>query len=68
MDRKARAIINRRNALKSTGPRTEAGKNASKYNALDHGLCSRRPIDIEGISDRAAYDAVKAMYENDYAP
>ncbi|MEO8027340.1 MAG: hypothetical protein ABI823_12745, partial [Bryobacteraceae bacterium] len=30
--------------------------------------CSRRPIDIEGISDRAAYDAVKATYENEYAP
>jgi hypothetical protein len=29
---------NRRNALKSTGPRTEAGKQVSRRNALRHGL------------------------------
>ncbi|MFN7647571.1 MAG: hypothetical protein ACK58M_19980 [Acidobacteriota bacterium] len=32
--------INRRNARKSTGPRTEAGKAASSKNRLAHGLCS----------------------------
>jgi hypothetical protein len=31
---------NRRNALKSTGPRTEAGKRISSKNALMHGLCA----------------------------
>jgi hypothetical protein len=29
---------NRRNALKSTGPRTATGKAVSRFNALDHGL------------------------------
>ena len=28
---------NRRNSRKSTGPKTEEGKNRSKFNALDHG-------------------------------
>ena len=33
---------NRRNALRSTGPRTAAGKLASSQNALRHGLTARR--------------------------
>jgi hypothetical protein len=37
-DKKAEA--NRRNALKSTGPRTPEGKNAVRLNALRHGLLS----------------------------
>ena len=34
-DKKAEA--KRRNALKSTGPRTQQGKNAIRLNALNHG-------------------------------
>ena len=34
----ARIIANRANALKSTGPRTEAGKLQSRRNSLQHGL------------------------------
>ena len=34
---------NRRNAQKSTGPKTEAGKKQSSANAYRHGLTSRRP-------------------------
>ena len=34
----ARREANRRNALRSTGPRTEAGKDRSRRNALTHGL------------------------------
>ena len=32
---------NRRNAQKSTGPKTEEGKNKVRFNALQHGLCRR---------------------------
>ncbi len=36
-----RAAINRRNAQKSTGPRTPEGKNRSKFNALKHGMTAQ---------------------------
>jgi hypothetical protein len=35
---------NRRNALKSTGPRTPEGKNAVRLNALQHGLLSQEVL------------------------
>jgi hypothetical protein len=35
---------NRRNAQKSTGPKTEVGKKQSSANAYRHGLTSRRPV------------------------
>src|SRR5690242_11435442 len=41
-DRKVAA--NRRNAQKSTGPRTPSGKTIASMNALKHGLCSRKPL------------------------
>jgi hypothetical protein len=36
----ARLAANQANALKSTGPKTEAGRTASKMNALKHGIFS----------------------------
>jgi hypothetical protein len=36
MATEAQIETNRRNSQKSTGPRSEAGKNRSKFNALDH--------------------------------
>jgi len=35
---------NRRNAASSTGPKTQAGKDASRLNALKHGLGAESPI------------------------
>ena len=40
----AQITANRRNALKSTGPRTAAGKAASSQNALRHGLAARAAV------------------------
>ena len=37
-----RMAANRRNAQRSTGPRTAAGKKRASRNALKHGLCSTR--------------------------
>src|SRR3954453_21967737 len=36
-----RARINRNNARKSTGPRTDAGKKSASLNSCKHGLCAR---------------------------
>jgi hypothetical protein len=36
--------VNRRNAMRSTGPRTEAGRAIAARNALKHGLTAERVI------------------------
>jgi hypothetical protein len=46
---------NRRNAQKSTGPRTAAGKNQSRLNAFRHGLTGQ--LDIMPDDVREAHDA-----------
>lgn len=40
----ARREVNRRNALRSTGPKTEPGKEVSKFNAVRHGLRSLQAV------------------------
>lgn len=40
----ARREANRRNARKSTGPKTEAGKYRSSMNGLKHGIRAERPV------------------------
>src|SRR5215469_7193559 len=40
----AQIEANRRNAQRSTGPRTEAGRAVSRQNALKHGLSARKLI------------------------
>jgi hypothetical protein len=51
-----RTLINRANALRSTGPRTQHGKLASSRNSLKHGLASGQLI-VPG-EDRAAFEAL----------
>jgi hypothetical protein len=44
MTSKRKIKANRRNALNSTGPRSELGKRISSKNALTHGLCAKGPV------------------------
>src|SRR3954447_5766937 len=52
------AEANSRNALRSTGPRTEDGKRQSRRNALRHGLCAETVIEIlEDVDDYQQFEA-----------
>jgi hypothetical protein len=55
---------NRRNALKSTGPRTETGKQASRCNAVRHGLTAETVI--TALEDAEDYKAFEATIIADY--
>src|SRR5260370_22723983 len=55
---------NRRNALRSTGPRTEAGKQASRRNAVRHGLTAETVI--SALEDADNYQAFEAAITADY--
>jgi hypothetical protein len=49
---------NRRNALNSTGPRTEAGKQQSRRNAVRHGLTAETVIGrLEDAEDYRQFEA-----------
>jgi hypothetical protein len=56
---------NRRNAMKSTGPRTAEGKLRSRRNGLRHGLAAEVLVPQE---DRAAYDATIARWDREAGP
>lgn len=55
---------NRRNALKSTGPKTEAGKQASRCNAVRHGLTAETVIGV--LEDAEDYKAFEVAVTADY--
>jgi hypothetical protein len=55
---------NRRNALKSTGPRTEAGKQTSRRNAVRHGLTAETVVGA--LEDAEDYQAFEATITADY--
>src|SRR6516165_9316861 len=49
---------NRRNALRSTGPRTEAGELQSRRNAVRHGLMAETVVgSLEDAEDYSAFEA-----------
>jgi hypothetical protein len=49
---------NRRNATRSTGPNTEAGKHRSRRNAVRHGLCAETVVEtVEDIDDYRGFEA-----------
>ena len=55
---------NRRNASKSTGPTTEAGKQRSRCNAVRHGLTAETVIGA--LEDAGDYKAFEAAIIADY--
>jgi hypothetical protein len=55
---------NRRNALKSTGPKTDAGKQTSRCNAVRHGLTAETVIGA--LEDAEDYRAFEAAIAADY--
>jgi hypothetical protein len=66
MTTQAQIAANRRNARKSTGPVTEAGKAAASQNALRHGLTARQ---IASADERSAdFAAFAAALRRDLAP
>lgn len=59
---------NKKNAERSTGPKTERGKNNSRFNALTHGLFSQQLV-IQGIGEKQAdFDALRAQVWADFQP
>jgi len=57
---------NRDNALKSTGPKTEEGKQRSRRNALRHGFTAETVI--EPLESRDEYRAFEAAILSEYLP
>jgi hypothetical protein len=55
---------NRRNALQSSGPKTEAGKEVSRRNAVRHGLTAETVIGA--LEDAEDYKAFEATVMADY--
>src|SRR5208283_555478 len=58
---------NRRNALNSTGPTTPESKQASRLNALKHGLRAKE-VTIPGQEDPADFQAILRELSEDWQP
>src|ERR1700694_4963105 len=61
-----RAAVNKANAQKSTGPRTEAGKQRSSLNALRHGLTGQTVV--LPTEDHSAYQRHSHGFLDEYQP
>jgi hypothetical protein len=61
---------NRRNAQQSTGPRTEAGKNVSRLNAVTHGLLAKEVVISRGgyKEDRQAFAQLLNQLREQFTP
>ena len=61
-----RVEANRRNAQRSTGPRTVAGKNNLRRNALKHGLTAEKLVVVG--EDAAGFQATRPAAGSDLVP
>ena len=66
MTSEARIEANRRNASRSTGPRTEAGKGRVRLNALKHGLAAETVVLPH--EDAAAFEQRRAAWTRELSP
>ena len=64
--KRIRDLINKANAQKSTGPRTEAGKQRARLNAFRHGLSGQHLVLVE--HEHAAYHALHDLMLHDLRP
>jgi hypothetical protein len=64
--KKSRATVNRANAQKSSGPKTEQGKAVSSQNSFKHGLYSKAIV-IPG-EDPAKFEALRADLGAEHRP
>jgi len=67
-ERKAQS--NRRNARKSTGPKTAQGKAWSRLNAVKHGILASQAVltTVEGRDEREAFERLVDGLAHDFAP
>ena len=63
----AKVAANRRNALKSTGPRTPEGKARSRWNAVQHGLLAKRLL-APGATNGDAWTHLLESLREDWRP
>jgi hypothetical protein len=65
-----KAESNRRNARKSTGPKTARGKSCSRLNALKHGILASQAViaATEGHEERKAFEQLVDGLGADFAP
>jgi len=66
MATEAQILTNRRNAQKSTGPRTQEGKAAVSQNAVKHGLLAER--DVISSESQADFDLYRQQLLDELSP
>ena len=68
MSTPAQAAASIANSMHSTGPSSDAGKQAVSSNALNHGLASSKPTHVALSGEEAAFATHLESYRKAYAP